>query len=147
VFIGLSRLFSLSNLEGAAIGTDTMLPNSVGLFIQKTDCIRDYFEDLCQGQHFWPRQVTGNQRISGIVVSTKHWLTFRIQLRCHSNETRAAIINPLNSAQLGGILYHSQSYIRIRAVVWKCGEGQTNRHTDARDQYTFRVVFDSHEMY
>jgi len=23
------------------------------------------------------------------------------------------------------------SYIRVRAVVWECGEGQTNRHTDA----------------
>jgi len=78
VFIGLSRLFSLSKLEDAAIGTDTKLPNSVGLFIQKTDCIRDYFEDLCQGQHFWPRQVIGNQCISGIVASTKHSLTFRL---------------------------------------------------------------------
>jgi len=30
--------------------------------------------------------------------------------------------------------------------VWACGEGQTDRHTDACDQYTFCVVYDSHEM-
>jgi len=29
-------------------------------------------------------------------------------------------------------------YIRVRAVVWECEEGQTHRHTDGRDQYTFR---------
>jgi len=40
------------------------------------------------------------------------------------------------------------SYIRVRAVVWECGEGQTDRetHTDARDHYTFRDVYDSREM-
>jgi len=40
------------------------------------------------------------------------------------------------------------SYTRIRTVVWACGEGQTDRHIDARDQYTstFRVVYDSREM-
>jgi len=34
--------------------------------------------------------------------------------------------------------------------MWEFGEGQTHRHTDtqtdARDQYTFRVVYDSREM-
>ena len=41
----------------------------------------------------------------------------RSALRCHSNETRAPIANPLNSAQRGDTLYHSPSYIRVRAVV------------------------------
>jgi len=44
-------------------------------------------------------------------------------LYCHSNETIAPIANPPNSAQLEGIPYHSPSYIRLRAVVWECGEG------------------------
>jgi len=48
-------------------------------------------------------------------------------LCCHSNETRAPIANPANSAQLQGTPYHSPSYIRVRAVVWECGEGQTDR--------------------
>jgi len=44
-------------------------------------------------------------------------------------------------------------YIRVHAVVWAWSRGQTHRHThtdrhsDARDQYTFRVVYDSREMW
>jgi len=71
-------------------------------------------------------------------------------LCCHSNETRALISNPSNSAQLGGTPTILPTYIRVRAVVWACGRGQTHRQTDvnadARDHYTFRVVYDSREM-
>ena len=49
---------------------------------------------------------------------------------CHSNETRAPIANPPNSAQLEGTPYHSPTYIRVCAVVWECGEGQSHRQTD-----------------
>jgi len=44
------------------------------------------------------------------------------------------------------------SYIRIRAIVWAYGRGQTHtdrhtdRHTDARDHNTFCVVYDSRKM-
>ena len=42
------------------------------------------------------------------------------------------------------------SYIRVRAVVWECGEEQTDTQTDtrtdARDQYTFRVVYDPRKI-
>jgi len=31
------------------------------------------------------------------------------------------------------------SYIRVRAVVWECGQEQTERHTDGRGQYTFHL--------
>ena len=67
------------------------------------------------------------------------------------NATRAPIANPPNYAQLGG--GHASpstrpSYARVRAIVWACGRGQTDRHThaDARDHNTFRVVYDSREM-
>jgi len=65
--------------------------------------------------------------------------------------TRAPIANPPNSAQLGGSLYTTPpSYIRVRAVVWAYGRGQTDRHTcghtDARDHNTFCVVYDSRKM-
>jgi len=45
----------------------------------------------------------------------------------YSNKTYAPIANPSDSAQLEGTSYHSPSYIRVRAVVWVCGEGQTDR--------------------
>ena len=38
------------------------------------------------------------------------------------------------------------SYIRVSAIVYACGRGRTDRHTDARDHNTFRVVYDSREM-
>ena len=40
------------------------------------------------------------------------------------------IANPRSSAQLGGTPYHSQSYIRVRSVVFACGEGQTHTQTN-----------------
>lgn len=55
--IGLSRLFSASELEDPIVGQDTELANSMGLFLQKTNIIRDYLEDQLEGREFWPREV------------------------------------------------------------------------------------------
>ncbi|XP_048842083.1 squalene synthase isoform X2 [Brienomyrus brachyistius] len=55
VGIGLSRLFSASRLEDPEIGRDTELANSMGLFLQKTNIIRDYLEDQQEGRSFWPK--------------------------------------------------------------------------------------------
>ena len=57
VGIGLSRLFSTSELENAEVGQDHKLANSMGLFLQKTNIIRDYLEDVVQGREFWPKEV------------------------------------------------------------------------------------------
>eukprot|EP00062_Callorhinchus_milii_P025961 gi/632987530/ref/XP_007882609.1/ PREDICTED: squalene synthase [Callorhinchus milii] len=57
VGIGLSRLFSASELEDQVVGQDTALANSMGLFLQKTNIIRDYLEDQREGREFWPREV------------------------------------------------------------------------------------------
>ena len=55
--IGLSRLFSASELEDPLIGEDTERANSMGLFLQKTNIIRDYLEDQREGREFWPQEV------------------------------------------------------------------------------------------
>ena len=65
----------------------------------------------------------GTQRVQALADIS------RSALCCHSNETRAPIANPPNSAQLEGIPYHPASYIRVRAVVWECSEGQTDTQT------------------
>ncbi|XP_030054580.1 squalene synthase isoform X1 [Microcaecilia unicolor] len=57
VGIGLSRLFSASELEDPVVGQDAELSNSMGLFLQKTNIIRDYLEDQLEGREFWPREV------------------------------------------------------------------------------------------
>ena len=58
--MGLSRLFSASGLEAAEVGKDDRLSNSMGLFLQKTNIIRDYLEDVLQERHFWPKEVRKN---------------------------------------------------------------------------------------
>jgi len=49
---------------------------------------------------------------------------------CHSNEIRAPIANPPNSAPLGAPPTISPSYIQVCEVVRECGDGQTDRQTD-----------------
>jgi len=74
----------------------------------------------------------------------KHSDISRSALCSHSNETRAPTANPPNSAHLEGTPTIPPSYIRVHAVVWECGKGQTD--TDGRDQYTFRLGYATREM-
>jgi len=66
-------------------------------------------------------------------------------LCCHSKEACSPIANPPDSAQLEGTPTIPPRYIRVRAEVLECGEGQTDRHTerhtDGRDRYTFRLGY------
>ncbi|XP_066482506.1 squalene synthase-like [Tiliqua scincoides] len=57
VGIGFFQLFSASNLEDPIVGQDTELTKSMGLFLQKTNIIRDYLEDQLEGREFWPKEV------------------------------------------------------------------------------------------
>uniref|UniRef100_UPI00359002BC squalene synthase-like n=1 Tax=Myxine glutinosa TaxID=7769 RepID=UPI00359002BC len=59
VGIGLSRLFAASGQEEEVIREDTELANSMGLFLQKTNIIRDYLEDQQEGREFWPKEAWG----------------------------------------------------------------------------------------
>ncbi|XP_058068107.1 squalene synthase 2-like isoform X2 [Magnolia sinica] len=57
VGLGLSKLFHASGLEDMAPDS---LSNSMGLFLQKTNIIRDYLEDINEipeSRMFWPRQI------------------------------------------------------------------------------------------
>jgi len=65
----------------------------------------------------------------------EHSLTFRVRRCCYSNETRAPIANPSNSAQLEGTPYHSPLN-RVREVAWECDEGQTHTQTDTQTAVT-----------
>jgi len=60
--------------------------------------------------------------------TSTHW-HFALEPCCHSNETRATIANPHNGAQLGGTPTIPPSYMRVRAIVWACDEGETHRQT------------------
>ncbi|MCO5566106.1 hypothetical protein L7F22_019782 [Adiantum nelumboides] len=53
---GLSRLFAESGIERPWLGDQLTLSNHMGLFLQKTNIIRDYAEDCAEGRFFWPRE-------------------------------------------------------------------------------------------
>mmetsp|Transcript_6541 Transcript_6541/g.13700 ORF Transcript_6541/g.13700 Transcript_6541/m.13700 type:complete len:812 (-) Transcript_6541:185-2620(-) len=54
---GLSRLFASSGLEKASLAGELFLSDRMGLFLQKTNIIRDYLEDYVDGRAFWPQTV------------------------------------------------------------------------------------------
>eukprot|EP00823_Brevimastigomonas_motovehiculus_P009038 TRINITY_DN870_c0_g1_i1.p1 TRINITY_DN870_c0_g1~~TRINITY_DN870_c0_g1_i1.p1 ORF type:complete len:457 (-),score=84.33 TRINITY_DN870_c0_g1_i1:1727-3097(-) len=58
---GLTRLFVESGLEDSSLAsTEGMrIADSMGMFLQKTNIIRDYLEDLEQGRTWWPKEIWG----------------------------------------------------------------------------------------
>jgi farnesyl-diphosphate farnesyltransferase len=58
---GLSRIVSASGKEVEWLANQLELSNSMGLFLQKTNIIRDYREDVEQRRFFWPREIWGRK--------------------------------------------------------------------------------------
>jgi len=54
---GLSRLFVATGFENQIVATDLETSNSMGLFLQKTNIIRDYLEDYVDKRAWWPQDV------------------------------------------------------------------------------------------
>lgn len=54
---GLSGLFSASGIEDKRLKDQLTISNSMGLMLQKTNIVRDYFEDLSQQRMFWVTEV------------------------------------------------------------------------------------------
>lgn len=55
---GLTDMFVESGLEKRSLKTEYYpLANDMGLFLQKTNIIRDYFEDIYEDRIFWPKAV------------------------------------------------------------------------------------------
>ena len=63
VGIGLSQLFASSGLESNEFFKLDDMANDMGLFLQKTNIIRDYLEDINEEpapRMFWPKEIWGN---------------------------------------------------------------------------------------
>jgi len=43
--------------EAPVVLQNLKLADDMGLFLQKTNIIRDYLEDLVEGRAFWPREI------------------------------------------------------------------------------------------
>lgn len=57
---GLSDIFAQSGFEDSFFSERTELSNSMGLFLQKTNIVRDYLEDINEGRTFWPKEIWCN---------------------------------------------------------------------------------------
>eukprot|EP00668_Euglena_longa_P009346 GGOE01011279.1.p1 GENE.GGOE01011279.1~~GGOE01011279.1.p1 ORF type:complete len:443 (+),score=133.32 GGOE01011279.1:27-1331(+) len=58
---GLTRIFAASGLESPNIAARLDIANSMGLFLQKVNIIRDYLEDIVEEppRMFWPKEIWG----------------------------------------------------------------------------------------
>lgn len=54
---GLTDLFIASSRESLSLSHNPSISNSMGLFLQKTNIIRDYLEDIEEGRTFWPADI------------------------------------------------------------------------------------------
>lgn len=60
VGIGLSQIFTLSGSEFNDLTKYEKLSNSMGLFLQKTNIIRDIKEDYDEKRYWWPKDIVTN---------------------------------------------------------------------------------------
>lgn len=54
---GLSRIFATSSFENDNLASQLFLSDQMGLFLQKTNIIRDFLEDYVDKRAFWPQSV------------------------------------------------------------------------------------------
>lgn len=103
VGIGLSNLFASCGLEKAEFAEMDELSNHMGLFLQKTNIIRDYLEDITEEpapRMFWPKEIWGKyaheledfqapERRESAVACLNHMVTDALQHAVHSLEYMA----------------------------------------------------------
>lgn len=51
-------MYSAAGLEDEFVDKTTALANSLALYMQKVDIIRDYHEDLSDEREYWSKQVS-----------------------------------------------------------------------------------------
>jgi farnesyl-diphosphate farnesyltransferase len=82
---GLSRLFAASGLENPTLAGELRLSDQMGLFLQKTNIIRDYLEDYVDKRAFWPQSVWNKYSETadlGYFVNQNDTLAARKSLEC-----------------------------------------------------------------
>ena len=89
-----SQIFSASGKESLSFGADLELNNSVGVFIQKSDIVRDFREDVDQKRYFWPREFWGREEC-GFREITEMCNTDPDSVRCATYVQSAMILDAL----------------------------------------------------
>lgn len=63
---GLSKLFACTGYESVDVSNvSSTLGNTMGLFLQKTNIIRDYLEDFVDSRAFWPQEIWKKYTVTG----------------------------------------------------------------------------------
>jgi len=86
---GLSRIFVASGLESKAYLQKMELSNDMGLFLQKTNITRDFFEDIDEGRIFWPTEIWENYTSN--LIQLKHNYTSSKSIACLNKMTENAL--------------------------------------------------------
>ncbi|KIP07416.1 hypothetical protein PHLGIDRAFT_35427 [Phlebiopsis gigantea 11061_1 CR5-6] len=108
---GLSGLFSASGKEGEFLASQLELADSMGLFLQKTNIIRDFREDVDDQRYFWPREIWGDEKY-GAAVGHPAFQEMK-EMHLAGNEKQAEYVQ---SAMILNALCHatdSLDYLRL----------------------------------
>jgi len=96
---GLSRLFGQCGLEDPKFAEKSMeeMSNSLGLFLQKTNIIRDYMEDLLEvpPRIFWPKETW--QKHSNSIHDFKAWSNREKAILCLNEMVADALKHSVDS--------------------------------------------------
>ncbi|XP_030668229.1 squalene synthase isoform X2 [Nomascus leucogenys] len=111
VGIGLSRLFSASEFEDPLVGEDTERANSMGLFLQKTNIIRDYLEDQQEGREFWPQEVMA---IATLAACYNNQQVFKGAVKIRKGQAVTLMMDATNMPAVKAIIYQYMEEIYHR---------------------------------
>ena len=110
---GLSGLFAASGKEGDFLAGQLELSNSMGLFLQKTNIIRDFREDVDQHRFFWPREIWGDAKYGKAVPGGRKAFQEMKEMYMPGNEKQAEYVQ---SAMVLNALCHATDaldYLRL----------------------------------
>ncbi|XP_032711645.1 squalene synthase isoform X3 [Lontra canadensis] len=124
VGIGLSRLFSASELEDPLVGEDTECANSMGLFLQKTNIIRDYLEDHREGREFWPQEVMA---IATLAACYNNQQVFKGVVKIRKGQAVTLMMDATNMPAVKAIIYQYMEEIYHRIPSSDPSSGKTRQ--------------------
>ena len=108
VGIGLSKLFADSGFESEEFHNLEELSNLMGLFLQKTNIIRDYHEDLEVNRQFWPQELW-SQYAEDFGYFTKHPTDVK-SLSCLNQHVNSALSHAVDSLKYMAKLKNQQVF-------------------------------------
>jgi farnesyl-diphosphate farnesyltransferase len=107
VGVGLSELFASCGLEGEEFFDLPELSNRMGLFLQKTNIIRDYLEDITEEpapRMFWPREIWG--QYGATLADFQDARNRRAAVHCLNHMVTNALQHAVDSLDYMGRLRH-----------------------------------------